>query len=216
VHFLDAWTELTLAESVALGGPALLALLALALNDLRWAGWAVGLAPLPVLVRPGVWSDPYAWLWALAGVGIGVRVAQSPREAPGRPRARAGVEMALLATLLVGASGVALLFALAQQPFAPDDVRDATLGIVLVALGLMHLLLRRHLARGALGFFTVGAGLAILGRVANGALPAPHALGAAAVLATTLVAAVVALRSAHTRAEAAGSVWIGAAHDLHD
>src|SRR5262249_20118548 len=140
----------------------------------------------------------------------------SPRAAPGRPRARAGVEVALLATLLVGTSGGTILFAVAQQPFAPGDVRDATLGVVLVAIGLLHLVLRRHLARGALAFFTVGTGLAVLGRVANGSLPVPRILGGAAILAATIVAVAVALRSARTRTEAAGSVWVGAAHDLHD
>ena len=215
MHFLDAWTELTLAESVALGAPVLLAMVSLALNDLRWAGWAAGLIPLGVLARSGAWSDPYPWLWLIAGIGVGLRVSQAPRAA-GRPHVRAGVEVALLATLLVGASIAAILFAVAQQPFAPDDVRDATLGVLLVATGLLHLVLRRHLARGALAFFTVGSGLAVLGRVANGSLPAPRALGAATIFATTIVAVAIAMRSARTRSDAAGSVWVGAAHDLHD
>ena len=216
MHFLDAWIGLTLGESVALGMPVLLALLALALNDVRWAGWMAGLVPLPLLVRPGGWNDPYAWLWSLAGVAIIVRIRPWPNAAPGRPRVRAGVEVTLLATLLVGASSAMVVFALAQQPFAPDDVRDATLGVVLTAIGLLHLVLRRHLARGALAFFTVGLGLAVLGRVANDSLPAPVVLGGATVLVATLVAVAVAMRSARTRTDAAGSVWVGAAHDLHD
>jgi hypothetical protein len=217
VHFLDAWTELPLEDLLRAAAPVVLSFLALALPGVRASAVAAGLVPLALLARPGgMPGDPDARLWVVVGALIALGVARTGSASDPAPRGRAAAEGAMVAAMLVGVCTALLVAALARQPFAPADARDEALGIALMALGLLHLLLRGHVARAGLAFLSLGLGLGVLAGVARGTLPLPAALEARPVLWGTALAAALAVRIAESRLAAAGGPWVGAAHDLHD
>ncbi len=217
MHFLDAWTEPTGLKLALFAAPVVLSLLALVLPGLRASAAAVGLAGFVLLAWPG---NPQprvgALLWALGGAATALAAATVPFPRGERPRSRWAVEGSMVAAILLAAWIGLLLVCVGQQSFSPLETRDATVGLALVAVGLFHLLLRRHLARAAMAFFTLGLGLAVLEGVARATLPSPPREGSLGILAATLGAVALALRLAWVRSATPGSAWVSDAHDLHD
>ena len=81
----------------------------------------------------------------------------APPPRAGRPaRWRLPLGLALLALMLA---------AVWRQAFDPDDARRASLGALLVGLGLLHLMMRRHVRRASLAVGALGVGLELLHRV---------------------------------------------------
>jgi hypothetical protein len=119
--------------------------------------------------------------------------------------------------LMLGLALLALLVAaVARQDMSPEDGRRASYGTAMLGLGLLHLMMRRHLRRALVGFAALGLGLQVLDGAARGAqLQTSGSSGGSVLLATGLVVA-VALRIADGRERHAGTAWVSDAHDLHD
>ena len=197
MHLLEAWTTLGpfhLARLLALPGAILVATLlpgrVLARGTALVCALAVGL--LDELAVP--WWARGAWvvLWLVIAWQAGM-----PERAdllPSPPRRR-GFEAGAVALPLGIALLSLMLAAVWRQTFEADDARRASLGALLVGLGLLHLMMRRHVRRAALALGSLGVGLELLtasGRaadVAHEGAPAGAALLAAA-LAILIVAPV--------------------------
>lgn len=121
-----------------------------------------------------------------------------------------------MALPLGGALLLLLLAAVSREPLAPLDSRRASLGVLILGVGLLHLMMRRHVRRAVLAFAALGLGLELLSASAR-AVDVTHA-GAppGAALGATLVAVAIAWRIAGTRERVAGSPLVSDAHELQD
>lgn len=218
MHLLAAWTTLgTLDLLRLLGIPAAVLVAALlpgrAIARLAALAVAVAVALLAELAAP--WWVRAGWplLWLLVAWRAGA--ADEPG-AGARAAGRGAVESGLLALTLGIAIALLLLAGASRQALAPGDARLTSLGALLVAFGLLHLMLRRHLRRALAAFAALGLGLELLAAAVrsqdalHAGPPAGGALGAA------LVAMALAHRVAGAREHFAGSPRVGDAHELHD
>jgi hypothetical protein len=218
VHFLDAWTELSIFDLVRLLVPPALLALATVLPGRRPAQVAaIGVALwLPVLRELAVaWPFLLGWivLWVAIAWQAGTSVAESGKPAPPRP---GGIESGF-AALLLGVVVLALLIAaIARQDLSPEDGRRASYGMLLLGLGLLHLMLRRHIRRAIVGFAALGLGFQVLDGAARGAQVSLAALAQGPPLLATTIAVALAIRLARGRERYAASAWVSDAHDLHD
>ena len=194
-----------MALAIVLPGRSVAALLALLLaitvplSGMLPSGWALasGWAAL--------WSVVAAILWRAARAGM-----RRPAEA------RGGLE-STLAGLLLGVPFFALLaLAIARQDLPLAATRAATAGTLYLTLGLVQLMVRRHVLRSALGWGAAGVGLQALQSAAATALPPNLAPPSGLALVATAVMLALVLRIALARARWAGSAWLSDAHDLHD
>lgn len=216
MHFLDAWLGLPpahLLRSALPAGLVALAVLVPGRQPARLAALGVA-ATLPFLPELSVSR------WLLAGwVALWLVIAWQAG-LPGSRATRTGARLGGLESGTIGlVLGLALLAlvgaAVARLDLGGELTRRASGGVLLVALGLVHLMLRRHAVRAAAAFAAMGLGLQLL----DGAVRAVVVGGAApAALAWfgTALAVALALRVGHARAATAGSAWVGDAHDLHD
>ena len=109
-----------------------------------------------------------------------------------------------------------LIAAVARQDLSPEDGRRASYGLLLLGLGLLHLMLRRHVRRAIVGFGALGLGFQVLDGAARGAQVALGALAQGPPLLATTIAVALAIRLARGRERHASSAWVSDAHDLHD
>jgi hypothetical protein len=109
-----------------------------------------------------------------------------------------------------------LTVAIARQDLSVPATRAATAGALYVSIGIVHLMVRRHILRSSLGWGFTGFGLQVLAGATLGALPAAFAPPAGAVLAATAVTVALVLRLGLARGTHVGSAWLSDAHDLHD
>jgi hypothetical protein len=118
--------------------------------------------------------------------------------------------------LLIGIALLALLLAaVARQDLAPEETRRVAYGLLLIDLGLLHLMLRRHALRAAVAFGALGLGVQVLDGMARAGEMgvAPSSPGVAL---ATAVAVAITVRLAGSREAAAGTAWVSDAHDLRD
>jgi len=216
VHFLDAWLGLApahLLRSVLPAGFVALAVLVpgRAAAGLTALGVAVALPFLPELVAPAWVEAGWVALWLLVAGLAGWRAGR-----PARPGARLGGLESGGIGLVLGIALLALVGAgVARLDLDGELTRRAAGGVLLAGLGLVHLMLRRHALRAAAAFAAMGLGLQLL----DGAVRAVVVGGAGPAglpLAATALAVALTLRVGRVRAAAAGSAWVGDAHDLHD
>jgi hypothetical protein len=217
VHFLDAWAALPRLDLVRFGVPAALLLVAVLVPGRVMARLAtLGLAAsLPFLRESGasIWVTAG---WVLLWLAIAWRAGR-PSSRTARSGARWGGLESGAVGLLLGAALLALLIAgVARLDLDAARTRQCSFGVLLVSLGFLHLMLRRHAVRAATAFAAMGLGLQML----QGAVRAVVTTGGAPpeglpLLATTL-AVVLAARIGAVRNATAGSAWVGDAHDLHD
>jgi hypothetical protein len=216
VHFLDAWLGLSLAHLLRSVLPAALVALAVLVPGRQAArlaalGVAVTLPFLPELAVPGWVVAGWVALWLVVARQAGLPGGRSTR-----PGARlGGLESGIIGLVL----GIALLVlvgaGVARLDQGAELTRRAAGGVLLVVLGLVHLMLRRHAVRAVTGFAAMGLGLQLLDGAVR-AVVVGGAAPAALVLLVTALSVVLALRVGHVRAAVAGSAWVGDAHDLHD
>lgn len=218
--FLSAWTELSLVDLARRLGPVAAVLIATFLPGAgvtRVCALAVAILlllqrepALPVLLLAG-WS--LLWLW------VAWRAGQSPRRGPLAPGAsgRGRFESGVVALPLGLALLALMIVALARQPLAPDAMRNATVGVLLLCTGTLHLMLRRHVARAALAFAALGLGLETLHGAARAAAESAGRLPTSSgVLLATALAVALLLRLGEARERFAGSPMVSEAHELHD
>lgn len=218
MHFLDAWAELSLLDLARLLAP--LALLGAATFlpgrvTARLAALGVA-AVLPFwreLATPPALTAGWVALWLV----LAVRAGRS-QEAARRPLAasRSLLESGSVGLLLGLALALLLVTAVARQDMSPEETRRASAGALLVVIGLLHLMLRRHIRSAMLGFAACGLGIQLLDGAAQGAQLDPSPVIAEAILLASGLAVILASRVAGARARFAGTEWVSDAHDLHD
>ena len=106
--------------------------------------------------------------------------------------------------------------AVARQDLSPEDARRASYGALVMVVGIIHLMLRRHARRAGVAFASLGLGLQVLEGAARSAQVPETLVPGGAVLLATAIAAALATRVAVIREHIAGTAWVSDAHDLHD
>jgi hypothetical protein len=217
VHFLDAWAALPRLESLRFAVPAALLLVAVlvpgrALARLVTLGLALSLPFLPGLEAP-------AWViagWVLLWLGISWQ-AGLPASRTARAGARLGGLESGTVGLLLGPALLALLLAgVARLDLDAARTRQCSFGVLLVCLGFLHLMLRRHAARAVTAFAAMGLGLQVMLGAVRALATAGSAPPAGLPLLASLLAAALATRIGRSRVAATGTAWVSDAHDLHD
>lgn len=218
MHFLDAWAELSVLDLARLLTPLGFLITATFLPGRRVARVAAlvvaGSIPLlRELATPPWMSACWVALWLM--------LVFLPGEADGAARKplariRGVVESGAVGLLLGLALGLLLLMAVARQDMSAEETRRAALGAAFMVVGLLHLMLRRHLRRAMTGFATLGIGLQVLNGAAQGAQLDPSAITGGGVLLAAWLSVVLGFRVASARERHAGTAWVSDAHDLHD
>lgn len=218
MNFLDAWARLSPFDYARLMLPVSVLGLAAFLPGRAVARAAAAILALSMLALPELgtgWSMRWAWalLWCAIAWRTGLRAAGGT--VSGRSRT-GGIESGTVGLLLALALLGLLVAAVARQDLAAVATRGASYGLLLLALGLLHLMLRRDSLRAMLAFGALGLGLQVLsGTARENLLPeVPHDHGS--VLLATAVAVALAERLARVREHDAGSALVSDAHDLHD
>ncbi len=218
MHFLDAWTSLAFFDQIRLVAPAIVMALAIVLPGRSIAALLALLLAVTVPLSgtlPEGYALAFGWalLWLLVA-GVLLRAARAGMRRPAE--GRGGFE-STLAGLLLGVPLFALLaVAIARQDLPLEATRAATAGSLYLTLGLVHLMVRRHVLRSALGWGFVGVGIQALQSAAAVRMPPAFAPPPGATLLATAVTLALVLRIALARARWAGSAWLSDAHDLHD
>jgi hypothetical protein len=218
VHFLDAWTELSLFDLVRLLAPAIFLAAAAFVPGHRVARVAAfGIALSVPFLRELELSPLYVVAWVGIWLALAWR-AGLPEGEPRRPIAttRGALESGAIGLLLGIVLLTLLLAAVARQDLSPEDGRCSSLGVLLLGLGLIHLMLRRHVRRAGVAFAAMGLGVQTLDGAARAAQVPGTLAPQGAVLLCTVLAIWLAMRLASTRSRYAGTAWVSDAHDLHD
>lgn len=217
MHFLDAWVSLPPLQALRFAVPAALLLVAVLVPGrfvARLAGAGLALA-LPFL--PGL--DAPAWVvagWVLLWLVIAWQAGR-PAERTARSGARLGGLESGTVGLLLGPALLALLLAgVARLDVDAARTRQCSFGVLLVTLGFLHLMLRRHAVRAATAFAAMGLGLQLLAGAVRAVVTTGGAPPAGLPLAGAALAALLATRVGAARLDTAGSAWVSDAHDLHD
>jgi len=218
MHLLEAWTSLGplhLARLLALPGAILVATLLPGRVPARGAA-LVGAAAVLFLAEMDVaWWIRGAWVLAWLAIAWQAGLQERPDLLP-RATRRRGFEAGAVALPLGLALLALMLAAVWRQAFQPEDARRASLGALLVGLGLLHLMMRRHVRRAAVAMGSLGVGLELLTASAR-AMDVSHegAPAGSALLATALAATIV-TRIAEGRERFGGSAFVSDAHELQD
>ena len=217
MHFLDAWAALPRLDLLRFAAPAALLLVAVLVPGRVMARLAtLGLAAsLPFL--PGAGAS--AWVtvgWVLLWLAI-AWLAGLPSSRTARSGARWGGLESGAVGLLLGAALLALLIAVvARLDLGAALTRQCSFGVLLVGLGFLHLMLRRHAVRAATAFAAMGLGLQLLQGAVRAVVTTGGAPPEGLPLVATVLVVVLAARIGAARNNTAGSAWVSDAHDLHD
>jgi len=217
VHFLDVWLTLPPLALARLAAPVALLVIAIFMPGrivarLTAIGVAVALPFLPELGAPPAVTAGWMMLWLGVGWQAGLPPAGSPRSG-----ARLhGLESGTIGVLLGPALLVLMVAAVARLDVDAETARRASYGVLLVCLGLVHLMLRRHIVRAATAFASMGLGLQALHGAARAPAAAGYGPGAGAPLLACALAVALAVRIGRMRDLVPGSPWVNDAHDLHD
>lgn len=218
MRFLHLWLDLQTAELVRLVLPVALLALSIFIPGRRSARWVAFAVAGSLLLAEGVapegglrWIWVVLWLavaWAAGDHRVPPRTSAAPRTA-GIEAWTIGLPLGLLLLVL-------LVAAVAREDLSSIHARRATLGVMLIGIGLLHLMLRRDALRAMLAFGALGMGLNALDLVSYDVLLPEDRTSAWAMPAATAVAITLVARLAYVRRRDAGSSWVSDAHDLHD
>lgn len=216
MHFTDTWTELQALDAVRLLAPVGLLMLTLFVPGRFVARPATALVALAMLFLPELGPPVLVAAWTLLWLFVAWYAGSPAAGRESAPRPAGGAEPGLVG-FGVGLALVALLIAgVARQDLAPEDGRRASWGLLVLGIGLLHLMVRRHAQRALIGFAAMGLGLQMLNGAARGA-ELPGALsGRGLIVVATGLALALLVRVARGRARVVGSAWISDAHDLRD
>lgn len=217
MHFLDAWSRLAPLDFARLLLPFAALAVAILLPGRRvaaLAALAVGIS-MPLAFEMAELSLRLGWM--LLWLAIAARVGSGDPDPEPDPTARpGGFESGAVGLMLGLALFVLLAAAIARQDLSPEQSRTVSYAIAIMTLGLLHLMLSRHLLRAMVAFAALGLGLQLLEQAARSvSLPGETADSGGILLGTALAVALTA-RLATARAQAGGGVWVSQAHDLHD
>jgi hypothetical protein len=218
VHLFEFWFGLPPQDLLRLLLPAVLLALATLLPGrgvARAASFGVALA-VPFLRELGTPAPiTFAWsaLWALVGWQVG---RATPGPLPPRRARPGGVESGAVGILIGGTLMLLMIISLARQDLEPAVGRRVVMALLLLGLGVLHLMLRRHVRRSAVAFAALGLGLQVLEGAARGSEIAGSAPATGAVWLATAIAVALVLKVGRARERFAGEAWVSDAHDLHD
>ena len=218
MHFLDAWSELSALDLARSLAPlALLGVATFVPGRISSRLAALGVAALipfwRELAAPPALRIGWVILWLVLALYAGRRHAAAQRPlAAGRSLLESGS----VGTLLALALGLLLVTTVARQDMSLEETRRTAAGVLLLVIGVLHLMLRRHILSAMLGFAAFGLGLQLLEGAARGADLDPSPLAGPAILLAACLAVILAARVATARARFAGTAWVSDAHDLHD
>jgi hypothetical protein len=155
--------------------------------------------------------------WALLWLAIAWQSGLPERAdlMPASPHRRALEAGAVALPLGMGMLAL-MLAAVWRQTFEPDDARRASLGALLVGLGLLHLMMRRHVRRASLAVGALGVGLELLTAAARASDVAHEGAPAGSALLAAALSFTIVTRIAAGRERYAGSVFVSDAHELQD
>ncbi len=217
MQLLQSWTALSALPLLSRAIPVGLLVLAVLvpgrhLAALAALGMALSLPFLSDLDAPGAIVAGWTLLWLAIAWRIGTASGGPPRS-----RARLGGLESGTIGLLLGAALLALVVAgVARLDLEAEPLRRSSYGVLLVWLGLVHLMLRRHAARAATAFAAMGLGLQVLQGVVRRVAVAGATPSAGLPLLAAVLAVAMTLRVGLARESASGSSWVSDAHDLHD
>ena len=221
MQFLEAWTHFerdgfTQLHLIRLLVPAALMLLAVFLPGRRVArGLALGLAA-SIAALPDLGPTPLVAAWCALWLVVARLVGSGRRNGQLRVQ-RGGALESGTTGLLLGVLLLALMVvAVGREELSAEVTRRVSYGLLVVGLGLVHLMVRRDVARGMFALATLGLGLQVLERAAQDAAVPATASAGLSVWAGTALAVALASRITRARQIGAGSAWVSDAHDLHD
>ncbi len=218
MHIFEFWFGLPPQDLLRLLLPAALLALATLLPGRGVAraasfGLALALPFLRELGTPPPLTAAWSALWCVVAWQVGLA---APGPAPPRRARPGGVESGTVG-ILIGLTLMLLMIAsLARQDIEPAVGRQVVMALLLLGLGVLHLMLRRHVRRSAIAFAALGLGLQVLDGAARGAEIAGSAPASGAVWLATALAVALALKLGRARERLAGEAWVSDAHDLHD
>jgi hypothetical protein len=217
VHFLDAWSRLAPLDFIRLLVPFVALALAIVLPGRRVAALAALGVAIAMPLAFEMAELPLRLGWMLLWLAIAARVGSGDPDPAPDPTARpGGIESGAVGLMLGLALFVLLAAAIARQDLSPDQSRAVSYAVAILTLGLLHLMLNRHLLRAMVAFAALGLGLQLLEQAARRvSLPGETSASSGILLGTALAVALTA-RLATARAQAGGGVWVSQAHDLHD
>lgn len=217
MHFLDAWAALPRLELLRFAVPAALLLAAVlapgrTLARLVTLGLALSLPFVRELGGPAWVTAGWVLLWLAISWQAGL-----PSRGTVRSGARlGGFESGTVALLLGPALFTLLIAGAARLDLDAARMRQCSFGVLLVCLGLLHLMLRRHAVRAAAAFAAMGLGLQVLQGAVRTVVTTGGAPPVGLPLFASALAAVLAARIGGARATTMGTAWVSDAHDLHD
>jgi hypothetical protein len=217
MRFLSAWTEVgmpTLVLALLAPGVLLFSALLPGRRTARIAAAAVALLVLTLGVLGLEGGIRWGWsaLWGLIAWRVGRPRPRTPQPMP-RP---GGVESGAIGLLLSLALIVLMISAVARSNSGANETRIASYGLLLVAIGLLHLMLRRDAVRALLAFGALGLGLQILLVGARDDLLGTGIENQGAMLLASALSLALTDRVVRAREASAGTPWVSEAHDLHD
>lgn len=217
MHFLDAWIHLAPSDLARLIlAPASLALAIVLPGRRPSAAACFGLAAA-ALITPGAEGWLHRAAWALLWLWLASAILRASPDPPSDPTVRrGGVESGAVGLLLGFALMLLLIAAVARQNLDEAPARDSSYALFLITLGLLHLMLRRHVLRAAVAVGAMGLGLDHLVRAAEAQQIPGAAVPALGVWIGTTLAVALVLRIGRLRLEGGGGAWVSGAHDLHD
>ena len=217
MHLFDYWFGLPVQDLLRLLLPAGLLTLATVLpgrNVARIASFGIA-AALP-LVRELDTPPPLTTAWVLLWCAVAWQVGGSPVGPPPR-RARPGsVESGTVGLLVALALLALMIVSLARQDLDPAVGRRVVMAVLLLGVGVLHLVLRRHVRRAAIAFAALGLGLQVLDGAARAGELAGSAPATPAIWLATAITVALVVKIGRARERFAGGPWVSDAHDLHD
>jgi len=218
MHLLEAWTTLGpfhLARLLALPGAILVATLLPGRVPARGAALVCAASVLLLDEMAVPWWARAMWVVLWLAIAWQGGIPERADLLPQLPRRR-GLEAGAVALPLGLALLALMLAAVWRQTFQADDARRASLGALLLGLGLMHLMMRRHVRRASLAIGGLGVGLELLTASARAADVSREGAPAGAALLATALAILIVARIAEGRERYAGSAFVSDAHELQD
>lgn len=174
---------------------------------------AVALPFLRELGTPAPITAAWCALWCVVAWQVGL---PAPSQAPPRRSRPGAVESGTVGLLVALALMLLLIASLARQDLEPAVGRRVVMALLLFGLGVLHLVLRRHVTRAAIAFASLGLGLQVLNGAARDTEIAGSAPADAGVWLATALAVALVVKLGRARERFAGGPWVSDAHDLHD
>jgi len=217
MRFVDAWASLSPFDLFRLIVPAAVLTIACVLPGRPIVRAAAITLAIATLFMPEIGGWPLRLGWSALWIGVAMLATRRSVANRGpRSSGRAAFEIGIIGMLLGAILLVILIVGVAGQSFPEPETRQASYGVFLTLIGLIHLMLGRDVLRAAVSFGAAGLGLQCLTRAARNTVIEPNAPPEAIALIATAMVVVLCTRIDAVRRGEGGSSSVSHAHDLHD